>query len=582
MSNQPKEDLPAAKDWRSSVLQSQRNEEVTKIAQVLAALETNTSSSSKLGLAMRFEDAIFQAADSLQDYKKRLVKRLKKVQKNYKPSENATAAVSSVSPKEMIYEVKEKRLREKFGEKLKYIVFHADTAVAMLAQKDQSRAAKVKLHTDQAEQWAIDLAVCTVDEIQMKLKRKGKTRQADHIRRRPGFLEKLEEHLEQRVDNTRSHIVQIIHQDIFLEENLVKVEDMYIDESTAGSGAHAAMEARDRTIHTLQRMLGDEIAQKSGYAPSFDVQIVKEQFEKINNMSIPFPRKGATYDEVKKISLLHIKRIKICSNLIVSYVMLTTQEKKQVSGILKIVYAMAVEGIRYLMEYYGNDEDGEALQLDDAWNNMLEYYPPKGNDLSSSIPMSKRQKISPTPNLKTKVLFSPGHKTPSNIIHELKSRKAILMRPNGNDAGTRIVVEFGKAFEMKLFFCPLLVTVRALNSNDMKASNLDKEGKTFFQRNIIDGGLPAWRNASHGLESALDLNIDDHFSRTAVISMIAKKLECASARATYVLRRCFADIDYSKMNNDFEIALAEGSALLHFLRLAKDRYLPETDDTVDA
>ena len=580
MSNQSK-DQAATTDWRSLVQQSQRNEEVTKIAQVLASLETNTSSSSKLGLAMRFEDAIFQAANTLQDYKKRLVKRLKKVQKNYKPSEAPSSSATSPAPAQQIYEVKEKQLRDRFGEKLKYIVFHADTAIAMLSQKDQSRASKVKLHTDQAEQWAVDLAVCTSDEIQMKLKRKAKIRQAEHIRRRPGFLEKVQEHLQQRVDNTRSHIVQIIHQDTFLEENLTKVEDMYMDDSIAGSGVHAAIQAREHIMRTLKCMLGDEVASKEGSAPSCDTGVVKMQFEKAKAMTIPFPRKGATYDEVKKISLLHIQRIKLCSNLMVSYIMLTNEGRQQVSGLLKMVYSMAVEGIRYLMEYYGNDEDSNTLQLEDVWNNMLEFHPPKGNDLSA-LPVSKKQKKSLVPTFKTRVLFSPGHKTPSNIVHELNSRNAILLRPDGNDVGARIIMKFEKAFEMKLFFCPLLVSIRAIHPDSGGKSGLDDEGRTRFQRDVIDGGLPSWRDSSHGVESALDLNNGDHFSKGAIISMITKKLECASAKATYVLRKCFAEIDYINMNNDFEIALAEGSALLHFLRLAKDRYLPESVDVAKA
>jgi len=42
-------------------------------------------------LAMRFEDTIFKAATSLSDYRKKLTKRLKKVQKSYKPTNTVAA-----------------------------------------------------------------------------------------------------------------------------------------------------------------------------------------------------------------------------------------------------------------------------------------------------------------------------------------------------------------------------------------------------------------------------------------------------------------------------------------------------------
>lgn len=513
---------------------------------------------------MRFEETIYKAASSFVDYRKKIVKRLKKLQKSFKPEVAAAEAQAAQSqPKKGVsYEVMEKQLRDKFGEKLKYIVFHADAAIAALSKKDAQRAAKVKLHTDQAEQWAVDLAVCTSDEIKMKLRRNGKVRQADHIRRRPGFLERVREHLEQRVDNTRSHVVQIIHQDIFLEENLTKVEDMFLDVSDPLSGAFAAMKGRDKIIGTLMKQAGESDEAGLAFVSARDM---KKTFQQVRQMSIPFPRKGATYDEVKRISLLHIDRIKICGSLMASYVMLTTEDKLQLRGLLKESYSMAVEGIRYLMEYYSGDDEREEIQLEDAWNKMLEYQSPIGKDI---FPSSKRRKLN-KPITRTKVLFSPGHVTPSNIIHELKSRDAELFRTT-DDAGARILIKFGNAFEMRLFFRPLLVTVRAINPRAGDGPDIDNEGRTAFQRDVIDCGLPTWRSASDGLSEVLELKDSAHDA--AIKCMIAKKLECASAKATLVLRKCFADIDYTKTRNDFEVALEEGSSLLHFLRLAKDRY----------
>jgi hypothetical protein len=57
-------------DWKSKVQQSYRNAEVRQIAKVLASLEPGASESSKLRLAMQFEDSIFKLGTSLADYHK--------------------------------------------------------------------------------------------------------------------------------------------------------------------------------------------------------------------------------------------------------------------------------------------------------------------------------------------------------------------------------------------------------------------------------------------------------------------------------------------------------------------------------
>src|SRR5210317_1876356 len=89
MSDSPSPVPPSASgaDWRDSVQQSYGNTEVREIAKVLAALEPGAAASSKLRLAMQFEDVIFKAATDLGDYRKKLTKRLKKLQKNYVPTQ---------------------------------------------------------------------------------------------------------------------------------------------------------------------------------------------------------------------------------------------------------------------------------------------------------------------------------------------------------------------------------------------------------------------------------------------------------------------------------------------------------------
>jgi len=61
-------------DWRTGVTQAQRNSEVMNVATVLASLDPGASSNSKLGMANRFENTMFQAAKSYEDYKKKIGK----------------------------------------------------------------------------------------------------------------------------------------------------------------------------------------------------------------------------------------------------------------------------------------------------------------------------------------------------------------------------------------------------------------------------------------------------------------------------------------------------------------------------
>ena len=112
---------PADDTWRLTVQQSYRNSEVRQIAKVLASLEPGASEASKLRLAMQFEDSIFKEATALADYHKRISKRLKKMQKNYKPK-TETAATKR---KEQIIQ----ELIAQYGETLKYVCKHEAAAV---------------------------------------------------------------------------------------------------------------------------------------------------------------------------------------------------------------------------------------------------------------------------------------------------------------------------------------------------------------------------------------------------------------------------------------------------------------------
>ena len=159
-------------EWRSTVLQSYRNTEVREIANVLAALEPGTTSSSKLMLAMKFEDAIFKNAKSLDDYRKTLTKRLRKLQKKYASGAAAkgdddkdkNAKPEAATAQQLLLE-----LKHKYGEMLRYIYFNSNKAIEEVkSRQGEERSSQLQQHTDSAKQWALDLGVVEPNETDNK------------------------------------------------------------------------------------------------------------------------------------------------------------------------------------------------------------------------------------------------------------------------------------------------------------------------------------------------------------------------------------------------------------------------------
>ena len=74
-----------ADDWRKLVSQSKRSEQIRYISEILSSAEPGSTPAQKLMLSMRFEDDTFQKAKSYEEYQKKLVKKLQKLQRKYKP-----------------------------------------------------------------------------------------------------------------------------------------------------------------------------------------------------------------------------------------------------------------------------------------------------------------------------------------------------------------------------------------------------------------------------------------------------------------------------------------------------------------
>ena len=178
-------------------------------------------------------------------------------------------------------------------------------------------------------------------------------------------------------------------------------------------------------------------------------------------------------------------------------------------------------------------------------------------------------------------------------------------------------MRFGNAFVMHIYFSPLMVLVRAATATtntitpqksttttnttgttNTTSTTTINDNSDLFRNEIMDGGLDVWIRpiAPKGFRSSSGGNSGggSNFGGVSAIPehRIAKWLDCASARATNVLRKCFAEVRYVNGDNDnanndntkksnlkdFEIQMMEGSALLNFLGIARDTYY-NPDDT---
>mmetsp|Transcript_20631 Transcript_20631/g.44812 ORF Transcript_20631/g.44812 Transcript_20631/m.44812 type:complete len:587 (+) Transcript_20631:3-1763(+) len=570
--------------WRESVAQSFRSEEVRSIAKVLASLEPGATSASKTMLAMRFEESIFKAASDLEDYRKTIQKRLKKLKKHYAKQQQsgegggANKAGGSAENADLTREKElllEGELRDKFGARLLYIAKHADGAVDSTREKHGDHKADVlRQHATNAKQWAVHLG--------LELPVGEKSSFVRQEKRDMEFLNKLKSYLETRVENIRSHIVKMVDPDLFLEDALYKIDDALLKEKVSEVFRKALQEADPDN-------------------PEFTEDQMKQLIERMN-APVPIPRRNQETERIGA-AVARIEKVRAASQALYTYMGLTLAGKTSFRGSMEKCHAVVMECLTELEGEHNNlvkeVEDKSVIQLEDAWNNPMQFaeleneVAPSIEDASGEEPDTKRQKIEEVSQMKvpmvirTRILLTKGRNTFSTLLPALKRKKATLVR---NGSATFVRLEFGTAFEMTIYFVPLLVTIRAMSSDSTneKSSMVSLSGglcwPSLYQGLCPSDKDPTESNASVPIKknSLHVLGVTGSYASVGVI--IAKKLEYASAQATYVLRRCFAETTVGKSaaaKSEFEIEILEAGALIRFLQLARSTYIPDWID-VDA
>jgi hypothetical protein len=186
------------------------------------------------------------------------------------------------------------------------------------------------------------------------------------------------------------------------------------------------------------------------------------------------------------------------------------------------------------------------LRLEDAWTKVIEE---PAVEVTSDNGVSRSRRMA----FKSRFLLQSQKRPPSSWLVALKQKGAqLVQQPAG---GSHVVLEFEQAFFFTIYLSPLLVTVRAgpRNGSTTEWSPLET--------NLSTKQLHIW-----GVSG----------SYSTLGGVVEARLQHASAQATMVLRTMWSSTLNAK--NDFEVEIAEGTALLEFVHLARQTYQPNYID----
>jgi hypothetical protein len=419
-----------------------------------------------------------------------------------------------------------------------------------------------------------------------------------------------------QADNMRKRYEQLQH--VITSQQQQQQQPNQTNTSTSGSGLSTAIPNSE--TFDPNKLLTQALEQASKPVPVIINNVVTS-----SKMKDGTPTSSATtanniaqqqmeWEVRKRAALIHLEKMRAASTVLVAY--LCVPDKYSVPpNALAMAHTVAMDGIdvvqnvmhefrtmqqQQLVQHQGlpspdkttetlNHSTTHIVQLHDAWlkpitipmkevslldnNDTLTTSPTKSEDHSAKI--QKHQRTSMI--LRTRVLCTSGRKTPSNLVIALQNKGVTLARPLQNGSGSYAQIQFEQAFVMRIYFVPLLVTYRAYNRNDSSTFESDQND---VPSSSLSCGVPSWTQLYDGLSNRTDelLNVNGILKGKydSVGWIIEEYLRDASAHATNVLRQCFKKTTTAE--NEFEIELLEASALLEFIQLARDTYLPNNKD----
>lgn len=516
-----------------------------------------------MALAMRFEEQVFKAESSLDGYKRTIQKRIKKLQKHYAKQQQGGSPEKNADLQRERELLMESELRDEYGPRLLYIAEHADEAVKITRQKGgDQKADLLQKHAQNSKQWAVQLG------LELPPNCSGGPFHRERARNME-YLNKLKGYLSSRVDNIHSHVVKAVEPDLFLAETVGRMDDILL---------------KEKVSEVLRNALIDADKDKPDFTPASVQQLVDNM-----NVTVPNPRRNQRADQVRSATM-RIEKIRAATQAMYIYMGLSGSDKAQFKGLLGQCHAVIIACLKDLDEEYKElateldelDENGKRLiKLEDAWNNPMQVLESESLDDEpdgSSEPEPKRQRTGEGDGflpmvIRTQYLLTPGRHVFSTLLPVLKQKRATLTRI---PTSSTVKLVFGKAFEMTIFFVPLLVTIRAIDEDEDESARVSN----------LTGGL-RWPSLYQGISSQNNVNGEE--KRLSVLGVtgsahtlgpiVARRLEYASAQATFVLRRCFSEaFRNSKPKAEFEIEILEASALIKFLQAARANYCQDWVD----
>ena len=533
-STSPVPSEPVDTAWRDKLQQSDRNNEVREISRVLAALEPGATAASKLRLAMQFEDVVFRSASSLEDYRKKLTKRLKKLQKNYKPPPAAPAAPPPLSNKEAVL----KELKQTYGETLLYILKHASVAVEEMRKRHgEERAVQLQQHTDSVKTWAQDLGLLPNTSLNV-------TMSIEH-------LEKFKDHLERRTENIRAHVVKFADPDRFMSEALAKREEEFVASSSDPSKILA-----EYTKRRYDQVYRDK---------PMKAEVMLAEALEAAQMAVPLPtNRDKSQQSDERAALIHLEKMRAASTVLLAYMGYPEKSEILKQKVVSKAQSIGLEGIDFVtkvMKVHRENDKPPSVTLEDAWIKPLVLTREETDVVEGKDASPRKRPRGRPPVIRSRFLLTPNRKTPSNLLLALKRKRAKLVRPPPRGEGSHLILEFGSAFVMTIYFVPLVVNLRA-KSNDDAVSATE---------------CASWTPLHAGLTGREDLSVWGAKGNYQTLgSVVQERLRDASIHATDVLRQCFASA--SKATSEFEVEILEATALLEFLQLSRTTYMPDWQD----
>jgi hypothetical protein len=507
------------------------------------------------------------------------------------------------------------KLQQTYGHKLLFVIHNGEKALQDIERRmGTEKSEQLKPHIQSCKEWGKQLGIWDEEEPAKQESSTGSGSEANNVappkKKRPMpslmDLQQIEQHLEKRAESVRGYVAKHADPDLFLFEAMERKDKELVANRNASKLLASTLLRRIQYVQKQQQQsqlsgneslaLSEKQQQSTEDEQTTALKDLQQALDKAQ-ASVPPP----TRNDSKQLeaSLRHLDKIRAASTALMHYFTIKgdriatvpPQTLKKIQGVMSESIEFVVSVLKDDNKGAYNGKDGEdAVTLQDAWMKRMELQKPilavENTASDTAAPPAKRVRTNNfKPYIKARLLFHPNRKMPSSLLIAVQRKGAKLIRPGNNNSPsvmitTYLELEFGKAFTMTIYLSPLTVAMRAMPPRS-KGTN---DNATMNNMDSPQGTV-SWKPLSYGLTGeSTDKSKDPLLSVWGVSStydtighVVEERLRDASTHATYLLRKCFQNHVKDK-TVDFEVEILEGSALLEFLKVARETYIPQWQD----